>query len=52
MLERMIEINHMLDHKILLFLLEPGQVSAEIRGLIANKIMAKYQRPCLVLTRT
>ena len=52
MLERMIEINHMLDHKILLFLLEPGQVPAEIRGLIANKIMAKYQRPCLVLTRT
>lgn len=51
-LEKMIEINHMLDNKILLFLLEPGQIAAEIRGLVANKIMNKYQRPCLVLTRT
>ena len=52
MLERMIENNHMLDHKILLFLLEPNQIPAEIRGLIANKFMAKYQRPCCILTRT
>ena len=52
MLEKMIEANHMLDHKILLFLLEPGQIDSEIRGLIANKFMAKYQRPCCLLTRT
>ena len=52
MLEKMIETNHMLDHKILLFLLEPGQIDPEIRGLIANKFMAKYQRPCCLLTRT
>ena len=52
MLEKMIEQNHMLDHKILLFLLEPGQIAPEIRGLIANKFMAKYQRPCCLLTRT
>jgi len=52
MLENMIQINHMLDHKILLFLLEPGQIDPEIRGLIANKFMAKYQRPCCLLTRT
>ena len=52
MLENMIETNHMLDHKILLFLLEPSQIPAEIRGLIANKFMAKYQRPCCLLTRT
>ena len=52
MLENMIETNHMLDHKILLFLLEPRQIDAEIRGLIANKFMAKYQRPCCLLTRT
>ena len=51
MLENMIEVNHMLDHKILLFLLEPGQIDAEIRGLIANKFMAKYQRPCCLLTK-
>ena len=52
MLEKMVETNHMLDHKILLFLLEPGQIDSEIRGLIANKFMAKYQRPCCLLTRT
>ena len=52
MLENMIEVNHMLEHKILLFLLEPGQIDSEIRGLIANKFMAKYQRPCCLLTRT
>ncbi len=50
MLEKMIETNNMLNHKILLFLLEPGQIDAEIRGLIANKFMAKYQRPCCLLT--
>ncbi len=52
MLENMIETNNMLNHKILLFLLEPGQIPAEIRGLIANKFMAKYQRPCCLLTRS
>ena len=52
MLEKMIVENNMLEHKILLFLLEPGQIDLEIRGLIANKFMAKYQRPCCLLTRT
>ena len=41
----------MMDHKVLLFLLEPGQIKPEIRGLIANKIMARYQRPCCMLTK-
>ena len=52
MLENIIEKNNMLEHKILLFLLEPGQIEPQIRGLIANKFMAKYQRPCCLLTRT
>ena len=52
MLEKMIENNNMLEHKILLFLLQPHQIQPEIRGLIANKFMAKYQRPCCLLTRT
>lgn len=52
MLENMIQKNNMLNHKILLFLLEPNQIDAEIRGLIANKFMAKYQRPCCLLTKT
>ena len=42
----------MMEHKVLLFLLEPNEVKAEIRGLVANKIMAKYQRPCCMLTKT
>lgn len=50
MLENLIEKDNMLNHKVLLFLLNPGQVPAEIRGLIANKFMAKYQRPCCLLT--
>ena len=48
----LIKENHMMDHKVLLFLLEPGQIKPEIRGLIANKIMARYQRPCCMLTKT
>ena len=51
LVEHLIKDNNMMDNKVLLFLLEPGQVKAEIRGLIANKIMAKYQRPCCMLTR-
>lgn len=52
LVEHLIEDNHMMDHQVLLFLLEPGQVQPEIRGLIANKLMAKYQRPCCMLTKT
>ena len=52
LVDHLIEDNHMMDHKVLLFLLEPGQIQPEIRGLIANKLMAKYQRPCCMLTKT
>ena len=47
----LIEKNNMMDHKVLLFLLEPGAIKAEIRGLVANKLMARYQRPCCILTK-
>lgn len=50
-LEKMIEEQNLLDHKVLLFLLEPGQIDRNIAGLIANKFMAKYQRPCCILTK-
>ena len=50
-LENMIEEQNLLDNKVLLFLLEPGQVDKNIAGLIANKFMAKYQRPCCILTQ-
>lgn len=50
-LENLIERNNMLDgHKALLFLLKSGQIDKNIAGLCANKIMAKYQRPCCILT--
>lgn len=52
LLESQIKEKQLLNHKILLFLLEPGMIEPNIRGLVANKIMAKYQRPCLVLTKT
>lgn len=51
MLENMIEEKNLLDHKVLLFLLEPGQVEKNIAGLIANKFQAKYQRPTCILTK-
>lgn len=51
-LESMIEEQNLLDHKVLLFLLEPGAVDKNVAGLVANKFMAKYQRPCCILTKT
>lgn len=52
LVEHLIKDNNMMDHKVLLFLMKPGQIQPEIRGLIANKLMARYQRPCCILTET
>ena len=49
-IEQMIEDQDLLLHKVLLFLLEPDEIDKNIAGLIANKIMAKYQRPVCILT--
>lgn len=51
LLESKIEKENLLQHKVLLFLLEPGQVDKNIAGLVANKYAPKYMRPCCVLTR-
>lgn len=51
LLEKMIIEQDLLQHKVLLFLLEPGLIDKNIAGLCANKIMAKYQRPCCILTK-
>ena len=51
LLEGMIERYNLLENKVLLFLLEPGEIDRNIAGLVANKLMAKYQRPCCVLTK-
>lgn len=40
----------LLDHKVLLFLLNGEDVSPNIRGLCANKMMSRYQRPCIIAT--
>lgn len=50
-LESMILEKNLLNNKVLLFLLKPGQIDRNIAGLVANKFMAKYQRPCCILTR-
>lgn len=50
-LEKMIQDQNLLDNKVLLFLLNPGQIDKNVAGLAANKLMAKYQRPVCVLTR-
>jgi len=51
LVKHLIKDNNMMEHKVLLFLLEPNQIQAEIRGLVANKLMARYQRPCCMLTK-
>lgn len=50
-LDYLILERNMMQHKVLLFLLEPGEVDRNIAGLIANKFMAKYQRPVAILTK-
>ena len=50
-LEGMISSQNLFQHKVLMFLLEPGEVDRNVVGLIANKFMARYQRPCCILTK-
>ena len=51
-LEKLIETNNLLNHKVLLFTLEENELDRNIAGLIANKIANKYQRPCCILFKT
>lgn len=50
-LTALIEDDNLLDHKVLFFRLDPGDVDRNIAGLIANKFMSKYQRPVCMLTK-
>lgn len=50
--ETKIEKYNLLSHKVLLFLMKPGEIDRNVAGLVANKIMAKYQRPVCILTQT
>lgn len=51
-LEKLIEKNNLLNHKVLLFTLEENALDRNIAGLIANKFANKYQRPCCILSKT
>lgn len=48
LLDKKVQEENLLEHKILFFRCEPDEVEATIAGLIANKMQAKYQRPCIV----
>ena len=41
----------MLDNKVLVFPLEYGEIDPNIAGLVANKLMSKYQRPVCVIIK-
>lgn len=41
----------MMEHKTFVFALDDGDIEPNIRGLCANKLMAKYQRPVAVTSR-
>lgn len=48
-IKSIIKENNLLDHKILLVKLEHPSFDRGITGLIANKLMAEYQRPVALL---
>lgn len=50
--DKRIEEEHLTNNAIILLTCEPDEIEASIAGLIANKVQAKYQHPCLVLRRT
>lgn len=51
LLLRQIEEKHLNDNSVIVCTCEPGMIERNLQGLVANKIMAMYQKPCLVLTR-
>lgn len=52
-IERIIKENNLLDNKILTIKLDSSYtVDKNLTGLIANQLMAKYQRPVLLLNQT
>ena len=52
LLEKRIREQSLLENAIIVLICEPGEVEKNLAGLVANKIQAKYQRPCLVLIKT
>lgn len=52
LLENKIMKEGLLDNKVLAFFLDAGEIEKNLAGLAGNKIMAKYQRPVVVLTKS
>lgn len=52
LLELRIRSERLTENGIIICCCEPGEVEKNLAGLVANKIQAKYQHPCLVLTRS
>jgi single-stranded-DNA-specific exonuclease len=51
-IEQIIETKNLLNHKFLVIKLEPEHAAdRNLTGLIANQLMAKYQRPVLLLNQ-
>jgi single-stranded-DNA-specific exonuclease len=51
-IERIIKEKNLLDNKILVIKLETFAADRNLTGLIANQLMARYQRPVLLLNKT
>lgn len=52
LIEKKIEDEQLLNkHKILMILLNNNELSSGLAGLVANKLMSKYQRPVCILTK-
>lgn len=52
LLERRIKDLRLTENGIIILLCEPGEVEKNLAGLCANKIQAKYQHPCYILTKS
>jgi len=52
-IENLIKTNNLLDNKILMVRIpKTAHIEKNLTGLIANQLMAKYQRPVLLLNET
>ena len=51
-IEQIIEEENLLKNKILAIRLDNKKIDKNLTGLIANQLMAKYQRPVLLLSKT
>ena len=48
-IERLINSNNLLDHKVLIVKMPDDSVDPNIIGLMANQLISEYQRPCIIL---